>query len=1020
MGEAGQAKIDAMGGLKSPNQSTGLIGSLGLGGNDAQAMSSASTAVPDVTGKGASTFARGGRTGFASGGIPGLDDLKKGQSDLPDSEAEATPMSSVIKQGTQAPSELANEMKGMSSGAGSMGGGSSGGLGSTIGTLSSLASLGSMAMSAGSWIGTNILPFLFLSSGGRVGKAGGGAMVNTHDPKYQQMKIAFDNMVKKYDHNPLLAAAALDAGPSVVDAALRKAQQTGNDVTDFLPRRTQEYMYALSQAALGAHRALSKKATPAPGLVARAAGGRTGYALGSSVDDTSTGLAPAPSDAMTMGDAAANLPAPEPTTDVAELELKNPQFLKALAANENPVGNPKLKNPNSTAGGLFQYTDPTWRKEAPLSGVDVRQFPTAISANAEMQQKVADDNVSRILAANNGNILAVPHMWYAGNPQGNLTQKQLDANKSRRFPNGMTQADYDKMFLSKFGGDQNAAPTQVASADQASAAAPVQVASATGLAPKSDAGPFERTFGKILPDAVPTDSSFWVPLIAGLGSMLASNQYRFSQRLGEGLIGGAAAYGKQQEFGLQQQQLQQKNVMNSIEMAKYLGSSFTRFIDPLTQKVMWKGPNGPISDEDHAALMAQASSALSGPSASSNVSKVLQGIAPSTSSVKPDAGLASQPFQGAPAPKPIVGAALPPPNAQATQAQPQPATGTSVTSATASAFDESKIASANDRPMALKQQVENLTQTIDKAQHEGVTGADLASLVTQRQQLQDRADAIINGTIIPYDKEGKSITYYKDAANQRTQDASLTDAVGKNKAQYYNNATDFLSSYPQNKQLINSMATVYRSLNMNRATGNMADAVGYLRSIPGLSAVVPESLATMQGGYDEAMKNGVLQAFGQMAAAQGEKAPKAIMSEALQTVATPTKAPEARMALLAQKSAQLDRQSDMYSDWISSNKPDPAQFAIDWNKDPAHDPEKYIQKAQKEIGVFKGAAPLAGNPPISEQGQPSVSQIGQPSQVRAEYLRNYVMQNPAAKEKAIAEFDRHYYPGAANQILGVK
>jgi hypothetical protein len=80
-------------------------------------------------------------------------------------------------------------------------------------------------------------------------------------------------------------------------------------------------------------------------------------------------------------------------------------------------------------------------------------------------------------------------------------------------------------------------------------AKPVQVAAATGVAgaPKmfSEASsPWQKTAGKILPDAVPTDSTFWVPLIAGLGSMLASNQYRFSQRLGEGLVGGAAAYAK--------------------------------------------------------------------------------------------------------------------------------------------------------------------------------------------------------------------------------------------------------------------------------------------------------------------------------------------------------------------------------------------------------------------------------------------------------------------------------------------
>ena len=41
-----------------------------------------------------------------------------------------------------------------------------------------------------------------------------------------------------------------------------------------------------------------------------------------------------------------------------------------------------------------------------------------------------------------------------------------------------------------------------------------------------------------------------------------------------------------------------------------------------------------------------------------------------------------------------------------------------------------------------------------------------------------------------------------------------------------------------------------------------------------------------------------------------------------------------------------------------------------------------------------------------EESQKAVNQVGQPSQVRADYLRNYVAKNPAAKDKAIAEFDR--------------
>ena len=946
---------------------------------------------PEAVGKGAETFAaKGGRIGLATGGIPGLDDLKQGHADIPGGEGEDTPMSKVVAQGTQTPAELANEMKGMSSGSGGLGGSSGSGLGSAIGTASSLASLGNAAMSAGSWIGENVLPLLFLKTGGRVGKAGGGAMMNTDDPKYHQMEVSFDNLLQRYDNNPLLAAAAMDVGTEVVDSAIQKAQQTGHDITDFLPRRTQEYMFALSKAAIGAHKGVTQR-------VARAAGGRTGYALIGGVDDQPTGLAPAPSDAMTPDDVEGGLAPKEKGTQVAAVELKNPDILRAIRGSENAEENPTAKNPKSTAGGLYQYIDSTWQREAKAAGVDTDKYPTARSAPADIQHQVADANVSRILEQNKGDVRAVPNIWYSGNAQGKMTPAQLEAN------NGLTQEQYNQRFFNRFGGDK--APTS----------APVQVAAAnTGLMPKTASdqpAPWETIGKKILPDAVPTDSSFWVPLIAGLGTMLASDEYRFSRRFGAGLVGGAAAYGKQQEFGLQQQKVQQESAMNALKTAQYITGAFTRFVDPITNKVMWKGPNGVISDEEHSSLLNQAATTLGGPGAPYGVGKVLQGPSQPTQTTSQPAAAAphGSEFKGIGKPVQISGTELPAPTIQPQVAKSEPAT---------NVFDEGQIASANDRPMALKHEVEKLTQAIATAQNQGVTGADITPLINQRQQLQDRADAIINGTVVPYDKNGKEITYYKDAANQRVQDAALSTAIGKNKAEYYDQARKFIDAYPQNEQLIKAMATVYRSLNMNRATGDMADAVGYLRSIPGLNAIVPESLATMQGGYDEATKNGIIQAFEQMAASEGQKAPKSVLAEAMQTIATPTKAPEARMALLAQKWGQIDRQNEMYSDWLAAKKPDPAEFVSAWNKDPAHDPEKYIERAQKKVGVFKGAAPLAGNPPLEGERKGAVSQVGEPSTVNSDYLRDYVSKFPDAKQKAIEEFDRRYYPGAAEKILG--
>jgi hypothetical protein len=417
----------------------------------------------------------------------------------------------------------------MSGGSGGMGGSSSGGLGSAIGTASSLASLGSMAYSAGNWLAS--LPIFALASGGRVGKAGGGAMVNTQDPKYHQMKLAFDNMVKKYDNNPLLAAAALDAGPATVDAAIRKAAQTGRDVTDFLPRRTQEYMYALSQAALGAHNTLARQA--------RATGGRTGYAKGSTVDDAPAGLAPAPSDAMTMGDVAGGLAPQGEQVQIASAE-------------------PTAKGPDLSPDALRTYTakKASELKLDPDFAVKVFGGESGFKPHA-----IGDDNSSfNVGQFHYGNV----SKKYPNPGLGDQFTK--DTGLDARDPNNAYEViDYGLTHAAKKGWNDWTVAKNLMAQGQGKAA-PIQVASATGLAPKSDAGPYERTFGKILPDAVPTDSSFWVPLIAGLGSMLASNQYRFSQRLGEGLVGGAAAYGKQQEFEQRNQQLAQQAAQNAALM----------------------------------------------------------------------------------------------------------------------------------------------------------------------------------------------------------------------------------------------------------------------------------------------------------------------------------------------------------------------------------------------------------------------------------------------------------------------
>jgi hypothetical protein len=53
------------------------------------------------------------------------------------------------------------------------------------------------------------------------------------------------------------------------------------------------------------------------------------------------------------------------------------------------AGGQNIKNPTSSAGGPWQMIDRTWRGAAPGVGVDIRQYPTALSAPVGLQEQVA-------------------------------------------------------------------------------------------------------------------------------------------------------------------------------------------------------------------------------------------------------------------------------------------------------------------------------------------------------------------------------------------------------------------------------------------------------------------------------------------------------------------------------------------------------------------------------------------------------------------------------------------------------
>ena len=80
----------------------------------------------------------------------------------------------------------------------------------------------------------------------------------------------------------------------------------------------------------------------------------------------------------------------------------------------------------------------------------------------------------------------------------------------------------------------------------------------------------DKVMSKDTSDAFKSEN-FWIPLIAGVGSMLASKNPSFGGALGEGLVGGAAAYSSQQG---QQADIAEKQARAEETMAKIVDGSF--------------------------------------------------------------------------------------------------------------------------------------------------------------------------------------------------------------------------------------------------------------------------------------------------------------------------------------------------------------------------------------------------------------------------------------------------------------
>jgi hypothetical protein len=154
----------------------------------------------------------------------------------------------------------------------------------------------------------------------------------------------------------------------------------------------------------------------------------------------------------------------------------NKQVLETIKKRESG-GNYNAQAKGSSASGAYQFIDSTWRARAKAAGVDTTQYPRAVNAPPEIQDKVADAYISEILSKNNNDVSKVPLVWYTGNAAGQMSSAALAAN------NGLTPQAYQASWMKTYqqmGGNANVASAAPAAPTGAPTAAPAAPAAPTG------------------------------------------------------------------------------------------------------------------------------------------------------------------------------------------------------------------------------------------------------------------------------------------------------------------------------------------------------------------------------------------------------------------------------------------------------------------------------------------------------------------------------------------------------------
>jgi hypothetical protein len=230
----------------------------------------------------------------------------------------------------------------------------------------------------------------------------------------------------------------------------------------------------------------------------------------------------------------------------------------------------KMENPNSNARGHFQFIPDTQK----MMGL---KDPYNLAESADAAARYAAQN--KELLKNNGIDNPTAAQLYLAHQQGGLGALRLMNSTDRPASNAVGS----DAAIALNGGDPTMPGSVFANKTMAmfdkTQGAPTRSLSDVPRPPGVMGGtPTPRTDsdGSGLIDKA-TSSSFLVPALGFLGSMLASQRHTFGGALGEGLLGGTGAYMAQQKQDAQLQAMQPVIAQRNVEALTALSSGLKQY-----------------------------------------------------------------------------------------------------------------------------------------------------------------------------------------------------------------------------------------------------------------------------------------------------------------------------------------------------------------------------------------------------------------------------------------------------------